>query len=337
MPSLTRNEYDVLVLALSWIIGFLPLFLRDLPGVPARLRPKGEWTWVKAVGLALVASPFVRMALNFYTSIDALFVYTVLPPLPRDAMWRSVGRNLVEDFLFPVVGLLLLHNAFPGWASRRARRGRVPEMLTANGLAPRHSWGRDALRGLTLFFCIALAYLGALAIAGLFSPQQAGGDESQYWRNITIPLILLVSGVAGLTEELLFRGILLKRLGRVMPWTWAAILQAVLFGLIHAGYGTWTHVVGPAAFGLGMAWVARVLGVVPAALLHAQVNIVFFSLDVAHLNPGVYGLLVALALVNVAAAYATRLDAVRLLWRSLLARFDEVPEAGAEDAPVAPA
>ncbi|HUR68606.1 MAG TPA: CPBP family intramembrane glutamic endopeptidase [Candidatus Thermoplasmatota archaeon] len=313
MPTLTRDEYDVLVVALSWALGFAPLFVQHR-------RDKPSLTWVQCVGVALVATPFVRMMLNIYLSVGALFVFTVLEPVSREAMWRSVGRDALFDLAFPLAGLLLAHNAVPGIASRRAPRADIAGALAANGLAPKRSWTRDAARGFTLFALIAIAYLGALFLARQVSPTLAGGDESQYWRNITIPLIVLVSGMAGLTEEILFRGVLLTRLGRVMPFWAAALAQAIFFGLIHAGYGTWTHVVAPFAFGLGMAWVARVLGIVPAILLHAQVNIVFFALDVAGTVPQAWILLAALAVLNVAAAAYTRLDAVQLLLASLRRR-----------------
>lgn len=326
MPPLTRSEYEVLLVALSWVGGFLPLFLR-----------RAGWSWVRCVGLGLVLSPFVRMGLGIYVSIDALFVFEVLQPVAREALWLSVQARVVNYLVLPGVGLLLLHDAVPLLGRRSVR-----DALWAHGLAPRRSWRRDALRGLALFFAIALAYLGAYAISKLVPSLLAGGDESAYWRNISIPLIVLLSATAGLTEEFLFRGVLLRALGRVMPWWPAALLQAVLFGLIHAGYGTWTHVLAPAVFGLGMAWVARVLGVLPAALLHAQVNVLFFALDVAPAYVAAQGLLglaglaalvLGLAAASAWALWRTRADGVVLLWRSLLRGLQEVPEPEPQPAP----
>jgi membrane protease YdiL (CAAX protease family) len=111
-----------------------------------------------------------------------------------------------------------------------------------------------------------------------------------------------------------------------MPWIAAALVQAFLFGLIHAGYGTWTHVMGPFLFGLGMAFVARQLGIVVAALLHAQANIVFFTVEVAPTYLAVHGILGLAMLLAVTGAlvaaclwslYATRGDAIRILVRGL--------------------
>lgn len=311
MPALTRDQYDVLVVLLAWTLGFLPLFWQKLRGRRATL------TWIQCVGIGLAVTPFVRMLLGIYLNIGALFTFTILEPATREAMWRSVGRNLLFDLVFPVAGLLMLANAVPGLPSRRAPRGSVRRMLSSNGLAPKRSWARDAHRGLALFFLIAIAYGIAYAAASLVSPQVAGGDESRYWIHITVPLILLVSGTAGITEEILFRGVMLTRLARIMPLGLAAAAQALFFGLIHAGYGTWTHVLGPMLFGLGMAWIARTLGILPAILLHAQVNVVFFAIDVIDVAPQALWLLAALAALNAWAAWRTRLDAVPILWRSL--------------------
>jgi membrane protease YdiL (CAAX protease family) len=305
MPSLTRAEYDVVLLAASWLIGFAPLLVF-----------RKRWTWVQCVGLALLASPFVRFLIGIYLTIVPLFTqFTVLQPISRAALWSGVQATLFQDLVVPAVGLWLMH------------QGRVDEALDEHGLAPKASWRRDALRGLALFFAIAIAYVVAYFVSkGPLAALSYNGDESQYWRNITIPLILLVSGAAGVTEELLFRGVLLSWLSKRIPWLAAALLQAVFFGLVHAGYGTFTHVVGPFVFGLGMAWVARVLGVLPAALLHAEVNVMFFALEVAPTYVAVNGAWGLAAIVGLVAAWGaacvvalwvTRADAVRLLWRSL--------------------
>lgn len=316
MVQLTRAEYDVLLFTLCWVGGFLPLFLQ-----------RAGWTWTRCLGLALVLSPFVRMGINLTLTFETLFVPTVLQPVSAEALWRGIGNGLTRNLLVPALGLLLLHDAFPRWSERRERVASGVDILRAHGLAPRHSWQRDALRGLALFFFIALAYVLAFGLAsqvgGILSP---GDDESRYWINITVPLIILLSAAAGLTEEFLFRGILLTAFARRMPFVLAALVQGLLFGFIHAGYGSWTHVLGPMAFGLGMAWVVRVLGIVPAMLLHAQVNVIYFTFDVgpdyvaANGALGVAGLaalLLGLAAASVVALVLTRSDAVRLLWASL--------------------
>jgi membrane protease YdiL (CAAX protease family) len=319
MPLLTRDQYDLLVLALAWCGGFAPLAWRK------------DWTWVRAVGLGLLLTPFARMALDFYLTVvvsGVLFHYTVLEPISRAALWNGVVTRTIEFGVIPALGLLILHNAVPGFPSQRAPREAVPQALGAHALSPRASWRRDAMRGTALLALIAAAYLVALALSQTaLSALSANGDESRYWRNITVLLIVLLSVVAGVTEEFLFRGVLLTWLAKRMPWIAAALLQAFAFALVHSGYGTWAHVVGPFAFGLGMAWVARRLGVVVTAILHAGVDVVSLGLSVApdyvaaNGTPGAAllgGLFVALVALSAWALVATRAEAVRILWDDLL-------------------
>jgi membrane protease YdiL (CAAX protease family) len=318
MATLTLYEYDVVILAVSWLIGFAPVYARR-PG----------WTWPRALGLALLASPFVRMAVDFADTVLAAYqryqqtgtVFQVLQPVPAFALWDDVAQRLLWYAVLPLLGLLLMHDAWTRDARDAAR-----DIGREHGLAPRASWRRDALAGLALFFAIAIAYVAAYGVDRLVPASAAGSDESRYWRNVTIPLILLLSAASGISEEFLFRGVLLSWLQRRLPWVAAAVTQAFLFAIIHAGYGSWTHMVGPLLFGLGMAWVARVLGVLPAALLHAQVNVLFFTFDVAPDYVAANGalgaaalaaLVLALAAASAWALWRTRAGDVRRMWESL--------------------
>lgn len=312
MVQLTGNEYHVLVLALSWTIGFLPLFLGK------------RLTWVQCIGLALVVHPFVRMGVNFLRTYELLFVPTVLDPASPIQLWRTVESQLWYNLALPLLGLFLLHSNFADVAGPTSRRReRFSDVLAEHGVAPKVGVAGDVARALSLFLLLAAlmvaAWLPSQYVTGILSP---GSDESAYWRNITIPLILLLGLAPGIAEEFLFRGLLLTALAKRMPWIGAALVQAVAFGLVHAGYGTWTHVLGPFLFGLAMAFVARELGVVVTALLHAQANVVFFTVDIAPTYLAVHGALglaallavsTALVAASVWALYRTRGDAIRIL------------------------
>lgn len=329
MVQLSGEQYYILVLTLSWVGGFLPIFLGR------------RMSWVQAVGLALVLHPFVRMGLNLVRSYELLFTPTVLQPISEVALWWRIEGTLWHNLALPMLGLFLLHNPYQDAGANPLRRERFSEALRLHGAAPRHSVRRDVQRGLALFLFIAGAYVIAYVVSQTVTPiLSPGSDESMYWRNITIPLIVLVSLSAGVAEEFLFRGVLLTWLARRMPWVAAAVLQALFFAFIHAGYGTWTHVIGPFVFGLGMAWVARHLGILVTALLHAEVNIVFFTIDVAPTYLAVNGGwgLVALSSVSLALLAAcvwslrkTRGDAVRILWRDVLRMLGVKKDAPASD------
>lgn len=317
MVQLTDAQFHLVVLTASWVGGFLPIWMGRRMG------------WLQGIGLAFILYPFVRMALTLLRTYELLFTPTVLQPASEIALWYRVENQLWYNFALPAIGVLLLHTPWgqPAAGSPLAR-DRLTDALADHGAAPKRGARADVRLGLSLFPFIAAAYLVAYVVSLYVAPIVApGSDESLYWRNITIPLIILLSLSAGIAEEFLFRGILLTGLARVMPWGVAAVAQAVFFGFTHAGYGTLTHVIGPAAFGLGMAWVARHLGIWVTALLHAQINVVFFTVDVAPTYLAVNGVLglallfattAALLGASLVALRLTRAEAVRVLWSDLL-------------------
>lgn len=316
MVQLTDAQFHLIVLTASWVGGFLPIFLGK------------RMSWVQGVGLALVLYPFLRMALGIVRTFERLLVPTVLQPASEIGLWTNVENQIWYNLALPMIGLFLLHNPYADAGDPTRARPTFLDALRAHGAAPRTTLGRDALRGLALFLFIAVAYLAAYAVSSYVTPiLSPGSDESLYWRNVTIPLIVLLALSAGVAEEFLFRGILLTGLARWMPVWVAAVLQALFFAFVHAGYGTWTHVLGPFLFGLGMAWIARRLGIVVTALLHAEINVVFFTVDVAPTYLTVNGALGLAALLSVSLALlglclyamlATRGDAVRILWRDVV-------------------
>ena len=63
-------------------------------------------------------------------------------------------------------------------------------------------------------------------------------------------LLLFTCITAGVAEELIFRGYLLPRLALIFNSpVWAIIITSVLFGLLHAGYGTVAQIIGPIFIG----------------------------------------------------------------------------------------
>lgn len=64
-------------------------------------------------------------------------------------------------------------------------------------------------------------------------------------------LLFFTCVTAGVTEELIFRGYLLPRLEILLKNTKLAILiSSILFGILHYGYGTLIHVLGPVLMGI---------------------------------------------------------------------------------------
>jgi membrane protease YdiL (CAAX protease family) len=161
---------------------------------------------------------------------------------------------------------------------------------------------------------VALLLLGLSLAAQTYAvPFLVTGDESAYWRNLTPALLVGLSVGAGVSEEFVWRGLFLRALLRRWAF-WPALLgQALLFGFIHAGYGNWAHVLGPALFGLLMGIVALRVSLLAAMAVHAGVDMAYLALAAPQLQPGILALPLVLAGAGLAAAAATRLAPVRAL------------------------
>jgi membrane protease YdiL (CAAX protease family) len=119
----------------------------------------------------------------------------------------------------------------------------------------------------------ALMTIGVLvAIAGLGfvfqqlgiepkNPQAEAMADALSWQSA-----LLVAALAGLGEEIYFRGFLLDRVGNLG--------QAVLFGIVHASYLTAFQVLLPFALGLAFGWLVRRSNLWAAIVSHASFNAV---------------------------------------------------------------
>ncbi len=118
----------------------------------------------------------------------------------------------------------------------RSRTRGTGSFLTDFGFALKlqHWWGIPA--GVALQIGVAIVTTPLIQL--LFPdgpPEQAMLsviEESQTFVEIALLLVALVI-LAPLTEELIFRGILLSRLLRSMALWWAIITQAAVFALIH--------------------------------------------------------------------------------------------------------
>jgi membrane protease YdiL (CAAX protease family) len=107
----------------------------------------------------------------------------------------------------------------------------------------------------------ALSIIGVLMILLIFSGlllkileiQSNSSKANLVIRTLKSNILLLVFTciTAGITEELLFRAYLLPRLIRLSKSVvFAIIFSAILFAIIHIGWGTWAQIVSPFLIGL---------------------------------------------------------------------------------------
>lgn len=281
----TFEEYHLLLLTLAWSTGF---------GVGMRR----AWSWQRSLGLALVAYPFWKLAVGVWLTIGAVFEGGVAPALTLEQIWDAIFRNTFYYAVVPAIGLLLVYERFPALARGPPREG----LAADNGLAPVASAADDALSGAALFFGIAVAYIFALAlVTSALGDAVNTGDDSAVFDNVTPMTVLLLSIVAGVSEEFLFRGVLQSALDRGLrrrlpagaAFGVAVFVQAVFFGLVHSGYGNLAHIIGPFLFGLGMGLVVRRLGLLAAIVLHAEIDVLAIGLSAVSVPTLVlFGLLV---------------------------------------------
>lgn len=266
--------YALLFSALAAIVRTRPL--RDAkPGLAPLQR----------LGLLLLTAPLAILVLVGLTSIPRLLESGTPMAVPSQIL---AGKALIHLLLYlavPTLGLLLvlgpreLAKKLPGYLF-----GDPPtRQKISRGLA-RAAGVCGVLVGGVLIGWSALADQ-----AGLFSAE----GPRVFFSQTTPAIALLLAGVAAVAEEALFRGVLLKHLRRILGSHPAVVLQALLFGLIHAGYGSPLHVAAATVFGLLLGYLALQDGLMPAMAVHFVVNVAVLAAWSAQ------GSLVATALVLV--------------------------------------
>ena len=132
---------------------------------------------------------------------------------------------------FVVLGVPML--AFLGYAVlvKAVERREAVEVLPHAGMIAEISVG--ALFGF-LLLCAMTALLWSL---GLYHVQLG------HWQHV-LDSFVFNSYLSGMVEELMFRAILLRILGRGFGLGWGLMLSSVLFGLAHLTHGDWLAVLG---------------------------------------------------------------------------------------------
>lgn len=198
----------------------------------------------------------------------ALLLGALLPLFLNDLLLARAGTaaqylavDYVSRLLSLVCGVALFKAAGLAPADAGLRRVEAPVLLLAALL----------LLGLTVLLKAILLFLPDLSRYALIGPTPAPQGLLAYFD--LGPGLLLVA----FHEEFLFRGLLsaLSR-DRLNPVT-AAMLCAVLFGLIHWGHGL-NSVLFNTLFGLGLALAAhRTRSILPGALAHYVLDLFVFS------------------------------------------------------------
>lgn len=265
------------------------------------------------LGATLLAYPVARSLVAAAQVSDRLTRYTVLQAASAADFELSIVHDLSFGFLLPLAGALVLWRARAGAQPARSLadlRDAVARALEPIGVQLRRPAKEGWLDALALLAVVLALQFGALAAQSTVASFLVTGDESAYWIHLSPALLVGLSVAAGVSEELVWRGALLQGLMRRLPWGIALATQAALFGFIHAGYGNWAHVLGPALFGALMGLVALRVGLLAAVAIHAGTDVAYLAVAAPQLEPWIFALPAVLLIAGVAALVATRGRAV---------------------------
>ncbi|TRO43980.1 CPBP family intramembrane metalloprotease [Candidatus Bathyarchaeota archaeon] len=199
----------------------------------------------------------------FVASVAILF--DILVNLPSETESVLVLDMLVSTAIIVSTIIILIRVSGNSLGSIFLRKGNLRLGLTS---------------GLIGFFFFALTAIPAAQY--LFQGQNLGLDRLIAWLPWILPIVLL----NGIREELLYRGLFLKRFEPDLGLKTSNLLQAIIFSLSHsvAGIGlnnytpfVWALVI--FTFSLGLLWgyiIQRTDSIIGSALFHAGTDIPIF-------------------------------------------------------------
>jgi hypothetical protein len=212
------------------------------------LKPGSPVAYITVV----IAVIFLAQQIGSQLAVNVLDALKNSPPLT------------VSDLLFQDIPLLALAFFGVGFASRRSFRSTLERL----GLVrpPASYWWLVALLAIPVFMAVAFAIE---AVAGAVTPatQKEVTDVSTVlFSRFNNPAAIIFLGLlAGIVEEILFRGALVPRLG--------IVLTAVLFAALHTQYGVTFASLEVFVLGVGLGWLRVRSGTITCIIAHAGYDI----------------------------------------------------------------
>ena len=292
--SFTRWSYY----AVPWVLGIAMLAYGVGRGHPVH----------RALGIGLMTVPVWETVWGILDSVvELLQGGFTFRPFTRHELSSLYSNKLLEDLGYLVAGFLLYASDGVRDVFRQTPR-RLAKALVAAGFPvgivgrPRPE-GRSLFSGLLVFPVLLLVTVAVNWYLGRVESLNQS-DESSIFDNMTLLHAVLISLAAGFGEELVYRGVLMVGLSRRMPMLVAIVVQAIVFGLAHGGYGTWSHVLLPALFGLVAGLIAWTFGIWAAITLHVLVDLFAFGADASSNVPELGPIIVYVFIANCALTFA---------------------------------
>lgn len=262
-----------------------PMLLRFAP-IPTMLflfsGTARRWSASRAAGLGLM---FFSLWRSLYGSVPDLLVIAggggMRSAVPAVQWYYEFFIDYFWHLVYPLLGLLLFFHRIPGLHTRFRWGENLSTMLRPFGAWIRRSVTVDLAWGCALFIVVLVAYIVLLLLlAG--GPTEGVGDDSAVFTRILFDQVFLLAIIAGVGEELVFRGILQGTLHRILgPGFWnaaaAVTIQGLAFGAVHAGYQDLDHLLFPLLFGIFIGAVYRLFGILAAILVHVEIDVLAFA------------------------------------------------------------
>lgn len=173
--------------------------------------------------------------------------------------WKIVGENLLaQQAVVWVANVAMLLTI---WIALRRRR-QTWSHLGLRGPGAGHSWLLAFAQSIGVFLAALAGYIVGSIVATMIFGEQVKADMSgyQYLQGNLGMLLLALAAVfivSSFGEEVIYRGFLMTRVAEMFgdgksAWRAAVIVSAVVFGLIHFGWGLY-GIVQTAFMGLALA------------------------------------------------------------------------------------
>jgi membrane protease YdiL (CAAX protease family) len=232
----------------------------SVPPPPREARPPWPpWFGFAALGMALLIAILLSGVLLAILSAAGADVSSDSPGV-------NIGATLIQD-------VVLIGCAW--WLAAKV----APPKPSQFGLRATPFWRgvKWAAVAFGIYFGVQLLYV---ALVHPSEKQTTLQDLGAGTSGIATLLIgILVVGVAPLAEEFFFRGFFYGALRTRYPWVVAALIDAVVFGIVHAPTGI--QAVPPLiALGFAFCLAYEMTGsILPGVILHALNNMVAFGVD----------------------------------------------------------
>ena len=239
--------------------------------------------WIKGIGYGLLLI-VIFYAIQFAIMIPIIAVYTAMLISQNGAALamdpESLMTGLMESGVLTVVtaaATVVTAIVFGLWYY--LKYGRKSDKKLGETLKYSFTGKRTVLYIVASVFTYLMA-LDVVAVINLISPSSVGA-YTELMQQISSGsqglLLVTVTILAPIGEECLFRGLLLKKLGKYMPAAAAIVIQAVLFGVFHMNVVQGFYVL---ALGLLCGYAAyQTHSVLPAIFMHLVHNSMSFVIQ----------------------------------------------------------